>query len=119
LIGTEKSLNMTIDTHRRFDTNVHEHMSSLVRWDNDNTDGLYFMIVGCRDGRYFLESEFNDDIYDQFPDIYSERTQGDPTFYPSRLAVLKRALEIATVLRPLATKTELLEEIEDAEREPA
>ena len=107
---------MTLDTHHRFDTIEHEHMSSLVRWDHDNSDGLYFMIVGCRDGRHFLESEFGDEIYDQFPDIYSERTDGDPTFYSSRLAVLNRALEIANALRPLATKTELLEEIEAAQR---
>ena len=109
---------MTLATHQRFDTVGHEHMSSLVRWDHDNSDGLYFMIVECRDGRHFLESEFNDEVYDQFPDIYSEKRSGDPVFYPNRLAALERALEIANVLRPMATKTELLEAIDEEKRKP-
>lgn len=65
----------------------------------------------CRDGRWFLESEFNDEEYDQFEDVYNETKSREVVFYPNRLAVLKRALEIATVLCPLATKTELLNAI--------
>ncbi|KWB20820.1 hypothetical protein WL32_16960 [Burkholderia cepacia] len=102
---------MTLDTHMRYDTIGHEHMSSLIRWDHDNTEGLYFMLVECRDGRWFLESEFNDEEYDQFPDIYNETKSHEVVFYPSRLAALTRALEIANALCPLATKTELLNAI--------
>lgn len=103
---------MTIDTHLRFETISHDHMSSLVRCDHDS-DALYFMIAGCRDGRYFLKSEFDDAEFDQFKDIYSSRSEGDPMFLSNRLAVLERALEIANIIRPKATKTELLEAISD------
>lgn len=103
---------MTQETHTQYDTISHEHMSSLVRWDQDNIDGLYFMLVECRDGRYFLESEFNDEEYDQFEDIFNDTIPRPVVFYPNRLAALKRALEIANALCPLATKTELLEAME-------
>ncbi|POH87044.1 hypothetical protein CJ026_009095 [Ralstonia pickettii] len=108
---------MTLGTHRRFDTISHEHVSMLVRSDNGN-DPLYFMLVECRDGRWFLESEFNDEEYDQFPDIYNDTLAREVVLYQNRLDVLMRALEIATVLRPTASKTELLEEI-DEERKQA
>jgi len=71
---------MTLGTHKLYDTISHEHMSSLVRWDHDNTDGLYFMLVEGRDGRYFLESEFGDEEYDQFADIYNEAKAKEVVF---------------------------------------
>lgn len=104
---------MTSETHRRFDTIGHEHMSMLVRSDNGN-DILYFMLVECRDGQCFSKSEFNDDECDQFEDIYNETLPRDVVLYPNRLAALERALQIATELRPTATKTELLDAIAEA-----
>ncbi|MDN7901475.1 hypothetical protein E2P84_41310 [Burkholderia cepacia] len=47
------------NTHAMFDTNAHEHLDGLIQWaTKKGYPDSSLNLVGCRDGRWFIEVDF-------------------------------------------------------------
>jgi len=56
------------NTHVMYDTNAHEHLDGVVNWATKNYPTSALNLVGCRDGRWFVEVDFGID-YDTIDGI--------------------------------------------------
>lgn len=51
--------NRKTNTHALFDTNDHEHLDGVIQWATKKEyPDSSLNLVGCRDGRWFVEVEF-------------------------------------------------------------
>ena len=75
-----------MNTHEKYNTVDHHHFDFSYRTEAGQFDypssGL--MLVGCADGRWFVQQEFGDE-YSEFPGVVKsgEDLDTEPAFYPS------------------------------------
>lgn len=80
------------DTHTRFNTISHDHV--FLSFDPVLTE---ILIVGCADGKYYLEGASNLDVVCRIKDVFDPRdTKGTPRFFTSFEAVERRVNVIET-----------------------
>ncbi|MFM0265488.1 hypothetical protein [Paraburkholderia sediminicola] len=51
------------NTHLMYDTNAHEHLDGVIQWATKKGYPYSSLnLVGCRDGRWFVEVDFGSDF---------------------------------------------------------
>lgn len=83
------------DTHVMFDTDAHEHLDGLIQWaTKKGYPDSSLNLVGCRDGRWFIEVDFGRD-FDRIDELSKPHLTPyvSPTFFPSDEAARASAYE--------------------------
>ncbi|TXG87790.1 MAG: hypothetical protein E6R14_00645 [Thermomicrobiales bacterium] len=89
------------NTHQQYDTTEHEHLDTLV----DQASGKYpasgLILVGCADGRWFVEVDFGRG-YDQIDGLSwpSVSPFVEPRYFPDRSIAAAFAFECIKRVHP-------------------
>ena len=100
-----------MNTHQKYSTIEHHHFDFTYRkGDGFDYPNSGLMLVGCADGRWFIEQEHGDE-YSRFPGVVKsgEDLETAPMFYPDVNAVAKAAFALIKHVYP-TTPDERLEE---------
>lgn len=102
------------NTHTMFDTVSHNHLDCLVLWATGEFPGSGLNLVGCADGRWFVEVDFGDG----FPQIAGISHPNIapyclPEFFPDELSAREFAFECIRQLYPAAAGKDLHAYYED------
>ncbi|EDF2276385.1 hypothetical protein BZ763_23380 [Salmonella enterica subsp. enterica serovar Enteritidis] len=97
-----------MNTHEKYMTVEHHHFDFLDMENNYPESAL--MIVGCSDGRWFIQQEFGEE-YSQFPGVVKSGSDLDtePTFYNDVDSAAKAAFSYILQVYP-STPKNLLDE---------
>lgn len=52
------------NTHLKYKTESHEHLNALVTWALGEYPNSGLLLIGCEDGRFFIELEHGEDYND-------------------------------------------------------
>lgn len=102
------------NTHVMYNTREHEHLDSLVFWATGEFPSAGLNLVGCADGRWFVEVDHGEDFNHidgaSRPNVtpYTE-----PTFYGDEEAARKFAYQCIKTTYPALSDRDLDEYYED------
>ncbi len=89
------------NTHKAYNTVEHEHLDMLVDRASGNYPSSGLLVVGCADGRWFVEVDFGND-YNQIDGIAKPRLTPfvEPRFFLNEEAATDFAIECIKVVHP-------------------
>ncbi|HBK1307273.1 TPA: hypothetical protein HJZ19_004361 [Escherichia coli] len=101
-----------MNTHEKYMTVDHHHFDFLDKDSNYPESAL--MIVGCSDGRWFIQQEFGEE-YSRFPGIVKSGSdlETEPTFYADADSAAKAAFSYIIQIYPTTPKS-LLDDFLDS-----